>query len=490
MLITLLVMAAWGMASVVAQIRPFWIDEWRIIYNLKFLSATAIWGKLAFMQQFPRVYLFLLKLFTSACGYSYTSLRLIPYLAGLAAIWCIYDTARRIYGPREPYRYLMVMMLISCSTFTEYFVEVKQYSMELLLSAAALWQLHYLLRLGDRPLKAAGYALFCMAMLLCPFFSYTYAIVIAPVYGVVLLHNIATWNNGTGNGKMRTIVMQWIPLCLCTFSITVFYLVDAAHLSADGDMQNYWRHLMPGGRTPFAERMFHFLAQAGSGLLFWWLFGLACTGALGWAIFRVAKAIRKRDVTVENSILLYALLVVLLVVTLNQAGRLPLGEPRLNAFGVPALSVLLIALLQALRTKARKKLWPDILAYLLLAGLTGNIYSTIAACFTDGKYAQRMETYRASEKALQMATGQHLPILVTPEVAYPYNGTENLPWRTPIPGDWVLMTWPAYDAADMLPIYAVPDTNDLGSYLQRLPTGTARVMVGNGISYRVVDVMH
>lgn len=489
-LITLFVMATWGLVSVVASVRPFWVDEWRIIYNLKFLIPQEIWGKLAFMQQFPRLYLFLLKMFTSTMSYSYWSLRAIPYLAGLAAIWCIYDTAQRIYSNKEPYRYLMVMMLLSCNTFTEYFVEVKQYSMELLLAAAAVWQLHYLLRMADKAPGIVNYVLFCIAMLLCPFFSYTYPIVIAPVYIVILLHNIFAWNSGSRSANIRNMFLQWLPLFLCTFGITVFYAIDASHLATDGDMQGYWKHLMPGDPTTvnIHERIFHFLAQAGSGLVFWWLFGLSCTASVILGLLRTVKNLRQRENSIQSSLVLYGILVVLLVVALNVAGKLPLGEPRLNAFGIPALSILLIALLQAVRQKVSQKLAPNIFFYLLLAGLLGNIYTTITACFTDGKYERRIETYRATQKALSLAAKEHLPILITPGVTYPYEQTENLPSHDLMPGDWVLMTWPAYDAVEALAVYAIPDTTDLEQYLVRLPAGIDKVMVGDGLNYRVVKV--
>src|SRR5579872_4873160 len=62
---TLSFMICWGFVLVLAQIKPFWIDEWRVIYNLKYKNFIALFGPLDYMQQFPRVYFELIKAFAS-----------------------------------------------------------------------------------------------------------------------------------------------------------------------------------------------------------------------------------------------------------------------------------------------------------------------------------------------------------------------------------------------------------------------------------------
>ena len=91
----------WGAVTLLWEVRPFWVDEWRIIYNLKFKSEEELWGKLAFMQQFPRLYLSLLKLFTAKLHYSYFSLRLPSFLIGTAAMWGVYRLAGKVYEPNN-----------------------------------------------------------------------------------------------------------------------------------------------------------------------------------------------------------------------------------------------------------------------------------------------------------------------------------------------------------------------------------------------------
>ena len=187
----------------------------------------------------------------------------------------------------------MVLMLVSCGTFTEYFVEIKQYTMDLLLSVLGLWQVKKLLMAGDGKRDALWYFLLCLSLLICPFFSYTYPIVMAPAFVVILVQNIQNWRKRKGaGGSVKNIVLQWIPLFLCTFSITIFYLKDAYMPGADRDMHAFWAHLMmEDGFDPakFFVNFFHFFAQAGSGFAFWWLFGIFCTMSFGYGLYKTIK---------------------------------------------------------------------------------------------------------------------------------------------------------------------------------------------------------
>lgn len=492
-IVTLFVVVAWGLVSVVAEVRPFWVDEWRIIYNLKFKTPEEIWGKLAFMQQFPRVYLFVLKLFAATFNYSYFSLRLPSYLIGLSTIAAIYKLSNKLYSTANNSRLLMVMMLVSCGTFTEYFVQVKQYTMDLFLCVIAIHQLLYLSGYGSgKKVNVAGYSLLCLSFLVAPFFSYTYSIAIAPVYTVILVQNILQWGaDDNTRKKIKTILLQWVPLFICTFSITVFYSIDIAQLSRDKDMHVYWGHLMMQDGFDiriFFTNIFHLFAQVGSGFIFWWLFGLLGVAGFGYGIYRCSKTLFSGNHDTKTLVLLYSILLPLLAIALFAAGKLPIGEPRLNAFIIPAISIVVIHLLDA--AMARQDNWAKatrVLSFVLLAGVIGNIYSTILASFTDEKYARRMEIYHATEKAVTTAREQQLPILITPEVAYPYDKTINLPFSNTVPGDWVLMTFPAYHVGESQPVYAIDDVHQLQEYLGQLPASTTSVMVGDGIHYRIVQ---
>jgi hypothetical protein len=490
-LFTIGLMLLWGGLSVLFQIRPFWVDEWRIIYNLKFRDVPGLWGKLDFMQQFPRTYLSLLKEWTSRNDYSYFSLRLPSYLVGATAMVLIYRLAVRLF-PADTYnRFLMVLMLVSCGTFTEYFVEVKQYTMDLLLAVVALWQTRMLLLVTEKKVTGGWYALLCVLFLIAPFFSYTYPIVIAPTFAVILVQNILNWRERKGEGgSVPIFLMQWLPLFLCTFSITIFYLKDAYMPGEDEDMHRFWAHLlMEGGFEPakFLVNFFHFFAQAGSGFVFWWLFGIFCSVSFGYSIYRTILYIKGGARDQNSMMLLYSVLLPIVVMVLYIAGKLPVGEPRLSAFAVPAISIMLVAFLSAdWQTKTRKVF--SVISFAMFVGLTGNVVSTIAASFTDSKYSRRMEIYRNTQAAIAEAEHKGIPIMITPGVAYPYELTRNLPFDNTVPGDWVLMTFPAYSAEGKVPVYGIIDLRELDRVFDRMPPGVDSVMAGDGIRYEVVKV--
>jgi hypothetical protein len=284
--------------------------------------------------------------------------------------------------------------------------------------------------------------------------------------------------------------MQWLPLFLCTFSITIFYLKDAYMPGEDEDMHRFWAHLlMEGGFEPakFLVNFFHFFAQAGSGFVFWWLFGIFCSVSFGYSIYRTILYIKGGARDQNSMMLLYSVLLPIVVMVLYIAGKLPVGEPRLSAFAVPAISIMLVAFLSAdWQTKTRKVF--SVISFAMFVGLTGNVVSTIAASFTDSKYSRRMEIYRNTQAAIAEAEHKGIPIMITPGVAYPYELTRNLPFDNTVPGDWVLMTFPAYSAEGKVPVYGIIDLRELDRVFDRMPPGVDSVMAGDGIRYEVVKV--
>ena len=58
---------------------PFWLDEFFIIYNLKLRPLKFLTEELAYNQQFPRIYFYIIQLFSKVFNFSYISLRLIPF---------------------------------------------------------------------------------------------------------------------------------------------------------------------------------------------------------------------------------------------------------------------------------------------------------------------------------------------------------------------------------------------------------------------------
>ena len=157
---TLSIVVLDGFVTTFLFTKPFWIDEWRIIYNLKTKNIPELWGPLEYLQQFPRLYLSLVKAFTAAFEYSYWSLRLPSLIVGTSAILLAWRLMWRIYPAGNWLQYLFVMIVVSSQPFTKYYVQVKQYSMDIALSLVAVWQVLELLRLaGGRSVRRRLHAL-------------------------------------------------------------------------------------------------------------------------------------------------------------------------------------------------------------------------------------------------------------------------------------------------------------------------------------------
>jgi hypothetical protein len=311
-------MVCWGLALVLVQIKPFWVDEWRVIYNLKYKSPALLFGPLDFMQQFPRVYLEIIKAFTSLFDYSYFTLRLPSFIVGSITIIFGYRLAKKIYPPENLNRFLLVMILVSSYTFTQYFVQMKQYTMDILLSLAALWQLVETLKLKNpERLNRRRYILLCSSFIIAPFFSYTYPVVIAPVFVIVIIQGIFFAKCYSGNAIKRVLLLQFIPLLFCAISIAVFYAIDVSQLMKDQGMHSYWAHLMMKegfSWHSFFINLYQLFAQVGSGLLYSVMFGILGVVSFGYGIYKCIGAMVSREYNINELILFYSTGLLMLVI--------------------------------------------------------------------------------------------------------------------------------------------------------------------------------
>lgn len=482
---TLLFMLCWGTAMVVMQVKPFWVDEWRIIYNLKFKDSTALWGQLDFMQQFPRLYLQLIKVFSSQFDYSYYALRLPSFLVGIATIILGIRLTKRIYPAGGLNSFLFIMILVSSYTFTEYFVQVKQYTMDIFLSLLAIWQYTELLKVATgKTFRKGRYIGLCISMLLAPFFSYTYPIAITPAFFIIIIHAMQQMT------VMRYAVWkQLLPLVLSAVGIAGFYVSDVAQLMNDSGMHVFWGHLMMRGGFDigsFFANVHMLFAEVGSGFVFWFIFGVVGLAAFAVAMYKGVAYAKQKELTTVQWMVLYSLSLVLFVILLFSLGKFPLGEPRLNAFTVPAIAVLIIHLLDHLLQRQESRKAATVLSFVLYAGVIGNVYTTAYACFSGDEYKMKLQIYRTTEKALTLAHANQLPIVISPGVAFPYDSTINFPYKNTVPGDWVIKTFPAYKADRHLPVYAISDLKLLSSYLSKLPPYVHAVLAGDGRSFTII----
>ena len=482
-----LVTIGFALILVLKEWKPFWVDEWRIIYNLKTKSVPQLWGQLDYMQQFPRAYLTLIKWFCAALHYSYFSLRFPSFLVGTMAIIFAWKLMADLYPKGMRYRYLFVLLFVCGFAFIGYYVQIKQYTMDMLLSLVAIWQAFTIYKIPSWNLTRLKYFIFCAISTAIPFFSYTYPLCIAPCYVIVALQTTSILKSECTN-KRSLIFRQWLPLLLIGLSTVIFFLLDIKQVMYDGGMRMFWGHLMfndgysvegfaRGGFKLFGEILFPSAAA------------YVVAGLATLAFFAgIAKLIRKRKTMNEDGLypLLYSVLLIITLLALFLAKKFPLGESRLNAFAIPAVAIMIISLLQSIDDFLSKPFVGRLLTIPLICGI---IYTAAAAylnIYKDKNYGKKLSIYRATEKALRDARASELPIMITPEVAFPYNSTRNFPYYDAIPGDWVLKTFPAYDMHKHLTVYNIERKESATELIKSLPDSIGRVMIGDGLSYRIL----
>lgn len=437
-----------GLTEVLYPVKPFWLDEWFIIQNIKFRTPQALWGQLEYMQQFPRVYLQIIRQVGEWFNFSYASLRSSSFVVhALAVIFCL-RLSRQLFGSSWGTVFLWVAMYMSFKTSLHYFVQVKQYTMEMFMGLVAIWQLKSLIKLRDAKLPPLHLVILYCSFAFATFFSYTYPIVAAPVFIIVWSRWLMAENKSD-----KTVIHLVLTTIISVSSIVLFYWLDVKQVLQDQGMQDYWKEFTTKEGFEFKlvlRNIYLFFAHIGSGGLFEVIFGI--TGIAGWLY---GLGIFKRNIkgSLVEQIYAYATLVVTMAIVLYVAGKLPMGIHRLNAFATPALGLLTINLLMVLG-KYKKGMPVVWLSLVLMLALSGNIVSTIITERTSDEHNKKLAIYNNVTEAVAAASKANIPIAVTRDITYPHDTHEE------VTGDWVVETYPAYDKQQQLPVFSVNNNEE------------------------------
>ena len=492
-------LVCFGIAMAFFPIRPFWNDEWRLIYNLKFKNVSQLWGTLDLLQQCPRVYLTALKKITSYFDYSYTSLRLPALVISVASMFVVFYLKKKILPGSPVYGYLFILILISSQTFTDYLVQVKQYEMEILLCLLALWQLMALLEICDEGQRNKyKYLLLCFSFLVAPFISYTYPIAVAPIIPIIILSSIISLKN-TQRNKTQFLLSLYLPLAIVSVSIVIFYFIDVKQLMADNRMYLSYTRMLGQGKDEnhFIENFWKLFSLVGSGLIYEIIFGILGIASFFYGIYRLAK-IKQRDYTKEDYFKLYGVLLLILTLCLFFSGKLMGSVARLVAFTVPSVAILIVSFFEDLKAKYSYIKLANILATILFIGLFGNIISTCINTFTRSDYSNKIKTYWNTSLALKQARLNKIPILFTDGVRG-YKIDEH----APVPGkissntitpeqiagvdtlctEVILKVNPEYKVWDTIPVYLIPDMKWTDEYMKQLPAEIKSAIACDGINF-------
>ncbi len=433
-LYTLAVMFVYGITVTLFEIKPFWLDEWCIIFNLKTKTHSQLWGHLEYMQQFPRLYLQIIKSVTEPFDYSFSSLKITSLIVHCTGLIFCYKLSARLFGKESAYRFFWVLIYASYSTSLEYFVQVKQYTMEMFLSLVAIWQLAELLRTQAGNIRHGRYTLLCFSCIAATFFSYTYPICFL---AVAIVTAINTRN-------FKDLLYRSIPITLGFISIAIFYFKDVSQAMADPGMQDFWKDytLSDGFDLRYVNNVYQLFSNTGTGFLFELIFGML--GIYG-LLYGLGRHFRKR---VANNLIVYAVqyscVLVILMILLFTLHKLPLGAHRLNAFAVPALGILIITTLMALEQYNKLRVSIPIVYTFLSLALVGNVFLAFSNQIFSAEAIKKQRIYENTKQAIILAERKRIPIITTTGVVYPKEDRN---------GDFAVITYPAYHMSVAVPVY-------------------------------------
>ncbi len=250
--------------QVIFTVKPFWLDEWFIIYNLKFNRTDEIFRDLDYSQQFPRILLYSINKFSGYFNYSYQALRIPSFVAMTAAIYIYIRISSKIYiDPLN--KWVTVLCILSFKTVSQYFIQTKHYSFEILFAVLIIYQLIYITRAVKNHKIEVNYVISTLLIPVGFFCSYTYPILIVPAL-VVLLIQI----------KIKSsYYIGIIPLVLSLISLLTAYSLDYSHVLSDSEMQSYW-HSKIFSRANWQtglSNIWIFFSNVGAGLVFEYLLG-------------------------------------------------------------------------------------------------------------------------------------------------------------------------------------------------------------------------
>ncbi|RYD55004.1 MAG: hypothetical protein EOP56_17420 [Sphingobacteriales bacterium] len=446
---TIVSMILYGAVICIFEIKPFWLDEWCVIYNLKTMTVTELGGKLEKGQQFPRFYLQVLKCIVQPFDYSYTSLRLPSFFVHAFGLIFCYFLSGRIFGKDDSYRFFWLLIYASYSTSVEYFVQIKQYTMEMLLTLVALWQLLELLNTEANKIRLPRFLFLCLVSAIIPFFSYTYPLCFAALCLSVVLHTRG----------FKNIFIRSIPLFIGSVGVVVFYIFDVTQVMADQGMREFWKdYILRDGfqLLPYLHNVYSLFGHLGTGVFFEIIYGTLGLAGFFHALYQQFK--RRSYTSPFQYIVQYSSFLVIIAIVLASLHKLPLGVHRLNAFAVPTCGILVINMLMVLEQKWKKAI-PVVYTILSLA-LAGNIYQAFAKAHFSEEAVKKQRIYDNSKAAISVAENKHIPIVTTPAVFYPHEDRD---------GDFAVICHPAYHMKMSLPVYNAVDTPGLKKIFEDHP---------------------
>ena len=218
------------------NIKGFWLDEWFILYNIKFRNYSGLFDNLYYIQQFPRVYLSLLKLLIEIFNYNYFAIRVIPFSIQVINIGLVYFLISKIVFPGNKVKALLIVLFfLSFHTTLFYFSQLKQYTMDIFFALMSAWYFYYLSQYYQKiSARSFGYIAMLFFIFIGSFFSYTFPIVITPVMLGLFITSLRELYN------KKLTIKPVLPVVIFIFSLVLNYYTDLQFVLSDkGQYHNF-----------------------------------------------------------------------------------------------------------------------------------------------------------------------------------------------------------------------------------------------------------
>jgi len=210
--------------------RPLWLDENYIVENITQYSYRDIFGPLKTQQAFPRVYLTLIKAFSSLFDFHVYSLRFLPLICMLVAFFLWMKIYRRNFHDD----WLLVLATLSFASsyrLTYYAAELKQYSMDVLIVAVFCLFLNHQRTFEDKKPTLSTY-LWAILLPLSILFSYAGLF----VFWIVPLNFLLLFNK-----NKRVLPVLYLNVIVSMICFAMVYLIDLQYSMYARGLMQYWQ---------------------------------------------------------------------------------------------------------------------------------------------------------------------------------------------------------------------------------------------------------
>lgn len=212
-----------------ASLRPLWLDEQYVLNSLQEYAPSEIFGPLKNQQAFPRLHLFLIKIFAESFNDHVCALRLFSLLSMLFAFFIWLKVFR--YQEKNVWGSVLWVLAWAASYRLSYYAaELKPYATDVLVVGMFLWVLYRQQNWAQRTSSWKDYLLVAV-LPLSVLFSYAAFFVFWMVsYNLIFL---------TGRHKSWRPILG-ISIVMSAFALTVLYFTDLRHVMNLPLYRNYW----------------------------------------------------------------------------------------------------------------------------------------------------------------------------------------------------------------------------------------------------------